>query len=123
MIRRFFIGIIMLTGLFLMPAVSVACDMHADSQTNCCPQKAATPSASGVPVNDVRVQKIPPHQNCEGWCNPSSCRCGALNVVVALPAVSIANAVDLSERKELLISLIQDTTRGFYSIWLPPKIA
>lgn len=120
--KQLFILLLISFGLTFLPRVSYACHSKADmSHTSSC-KKGKRCDKENTSCCADQSQKDKGH-NCDGNCNHGSCHCPAPNITVVLPCKQDTAPVLFTAQKQKYHLPTFVLSKGFYSIWLPPKIS
>lgn len=107
-------------GVFLIPIRASQCDKTIKVCCKSIEVKNTSDCCSKSTPNTEKKEK-----DCDGKCNHSSCQCLSFQTSVILP-VSFkikGEQIILKSGKENFYPSETNTSKGFYSTWLLPKIS
>lgn len=115
--------ILMITlGFFLMPALSMACEMK--SEKSCCNKEMSSKDNSNDCCKKTKDSKKNDHDNgCNGKCGHNNCTTSSMQFNLAFFDVKFNNNnFDFSKKEQNYIHSEDNLSSGFSSLWLIPKI-
>ncbi|WP_406843460.1 hypothetical protein [Flavobacterium soyae] len=120
--KRFYIILIVLFGLFLMPTVTFACEKIVVNHS-------CTKETSKTQKDDccckANHSKDKNHDGCGGKCGHSMCGCGSVcnGGISFLNELQFkSNSFNFYSEKQKFYSSETFISSGFHSLWLIPKI-
>lgn len=130
MIKRLSIVLFLMTfGVMLIPAVTYACGKsHKKTEKNCAKKESNSKTEKthnkNLSEDPCKGEHSTKDQGCGSNCNHSNCKCLHFTVTIALTGESLLRdkIINFSVRKHNLIHTENNLSKGFHSIWQPPKI-
>lgn len=115
--------IILTLGLFVTPTMTYACGTKSTKTEKYCCKKQNNNNKDCCKKHKSNNNKQ--SNGCDGKCGHSSCSCSAAYHVFNLPfPAEIRMKTFFAEGKKLKFYYTKTRlSSGFYSIWIPPKIA
>lgn len=114
--------LLFLLGLFLMPGVSYACETKTSN--SCCKKEMkAKPEEKGCCKKSKESKEE--EKGCGGKCGHSNCTASSMQFsILSLDEIEIKNNFfGFALEKPVFYHKETTISSGFYSVWLPPKIA
>lgn len=114
--------LIVTLGFFLIPAVSMACDMK--SEKSCCKKEISSKDNSKDCCKKSKDSKKNEQDNgCNGKCGHNNCTTSSMQFNLAFFDIKFNNNnFDFSKKVQNYIHSEDNLSSGFSSLWLIPKI-
>jgi hypothetical protein len=114
--------LIVLLGVFLMPASAFACGDH--SGKNSCSKEMSSKTGMKDCCSKDSNSKSKKHNGCNGKCGHAMCSVPPLyiGIVYSIPLENDDNVFNFSTKKQKFYQSVSFTSAGYSSIWLIPKI-
>ncbi|OCB74398.1 hypothetical protein [Flavobacterium crassostreae] len=115
--------LILLIGLFLMPASVLACGTNSNKKNSCNKEMAATKDTKSC-CQKTTTSQNKPTKGCSGKCGGALCSVPVLNIaiVAALPLELKKPVFNFATTKHQFYQSVSFPLKGYVSIWLIPKI-
>ncbi|TDD97077.1 hypothetical protein [Flavobacterium cellulosilyticum] len=121
--KKFHIFMLFVTlGFFLMPAITMACEMK--SEKSCCNKEMSSKDNSKDCCKKSKDSTKNHDGNCNGKCGHNNCTTSSVPFNLAFYELKIKNNnFDFSENKQNYFHSEASISSGFSSLWLIPKIS
>jgi hypothetical protein len=108
-------------GIFLIPIKISSCNSNEISV--CCKNNDVKKMSDCCSNGKTKNEKQ--DKDCDGKCNYSSCQCLSFQISIVLPVFFkiIEEQISFKSRKEQFFIRETNTSNGFCSTWLLPKIS
>lgn len=123
MMKKFHILVLYMTlGFFLMPALSMACEMK--SEKSCCNKEMSSKDTTKDCCKKSKESKSKNHEgSCNGKCGHNNCTTSSVQFNLAFFDVNFKNNnFYFSEKEQNFIHSEVNLSSGYSSLWLIPKI-
>lgn len=109
-------------GFFLIPAISMACEMK--SGKSCCNKEMSSKENSKDCCKKSKESKDKNHDgSCNGKCGHNNCIPSTVQLNLAFFEIKFKNNnFDFSEKEQNFIHSEANLSSGYSSLWLIPKI-
>ena len=121
--KKFHILVLLITvGFFLMPALSMACEMK--SEKSCCNKEMSSKENSKDCCKKSKESKDKKHDgSCNGQCGHNNCITSTVHFNLAFFEIKFKNNIlDFSKKEQNYIHSEANISSGYSSLWLIPKI-
>jgi hypothetical protein len=120
--KKFHIIILTITiGFFLMPSLSMACNMK--SQKSCCNKEMSSKDNAKDCCKKQQDSKDKHDGSCNGKCGHNNCTTSSVQFNLSFFEIKFKNNnFYFSEKEQNYIHSQVNLSSGFSSIWLIPKI-
>ena len=122
--KKFYILLIVVLGLFMMPTSAFACKMN--SGNHCCKGQTSSQTDKKCCCGKDTPSKSKSHDGCGGKCGHSKCGCAS----ICPGGITLVSAFEL---RRVALTLIPENhnfyhfetnlSSGFIALWLIPKIS
>jgi hypothetical protein len=114
--------LIVLLGVFLMPASAFACGNH--SEKNSCTNEMSSKTGMKDCCSKDSKSKNKEHNGCDGKCGHTMCSVPSLSIgiISSISSEIDDNVFNFSTQKQKFYHSETVTSDGYSSIWLIPKI-
>lgn len=131
MIKKLSIVLFLMTlAVMLVPAETYACGKTHKKTEKSCAKKESTSKTEKSDKTHCKEQPCKGEhskkdQGCGSNCNHSNCKCVHSTVTIALTQENLLKdtLINYSARKHNSIDAENNLSKGFHSIWQPPKIS
>ncbi len=118
--------ILLCLGFFLIPSISYACAKKtAKTEQKSCSKDQSTKAVKKDCCKTKSCKKDSEHNDCNGKCKHSSCRCSTSSSSLSLPIpLDLKTTNHFATTKKQKFGFKQAYySSGYSSIWQPPKIS
>lgn len=118
--------LVLMVGFFATPLFTYACGTKTTkTEKSCCNKQKASKAEKKDCCNQADTKNHEDSNGCNGKCKNPSCSCPTVCFYCTIPAHVEANTKNyFADCERLKFHLNENnTSSGFLSIWLPPKIS